>query len=201
MESSALPEVHSSSRILLYRPFIFIGAIGLLLIIVGIRLLIFEKEPKVEFIEVTEASGSAQIKVDLAGAVHAPGLYTLPSNSRVHDVIEAGGGMNNEADQVWVAKNINLAAKVKDGAKIYIPNHSEEDGIFTGKKAGISREVVTLVNINSASRAELESLPGIGEVTAEKIISGRPYSDVSELGSKKIVGETTLEKIRELITY
>lgn len=139
-----------------------------------------------------------EIVVDVAGAVMKPGVYKLKVDSRVQDALIAAGGMSEDADREKVAKSINLASKMVDGAKIYVP--------WQGEKIPDSQENVVLsaaneglININDASQSELEELPGIGEVTAGKIINGRPYSDINQLLEKKVVGQSVFEKIKDKI--
>ncbi|MBI2420982.1 MAG: helix-hairpin-helix domain-containing protein, partial [Candidatus Levybacteria bacterium] len=97
----------------------------------------------------------------------------------------------------FIEKNINLASKVTDGMKIYIPRVGESlsSGVNTTISSGSS-----LVGINSAGQAELEALPGIGPVTAGKIIAGRPYSSIDDLVAKKAVSQSVFEKIKDQIS-
>lgn len=146
------------------------------------------------------------IVVDVSGSVAKPGVYRLSENARIEDAILAAGGFSEDADVDWTQHSLNLAAKVSDGMKIYIPKVGEETerdkGVIGG---GTSVGVVGastngLVSINSASSSDLEDLPGIGPVTAGKIIDNRPYGSLDELMSKKAVGNATFEKIKELIS-
>lgn len=113
------------------------------------------------------------------------------------------GGITKQADSEWVEKNINKAAPLVDGQKIYIPNKSEQSKVLSASKSdgestppvSPSVQVSGTVNINSASQKELEALWGIGPATAQKIIDQRPYSDVSELLSKKILKKNVYDKI------
>jgi competence protein ComEA len=128
--------------------------------------------------------------------VRTPGVYKLVSDSRVSDAVTSAGGLTDEAD----TKRINLAAKLVDGQKLYIGKLGESvSQNIGGQIAGVSEGQI---NINTSTQKELESLPGIGPVTAGKIIASRPYSDVGELLSRKVVGKSVYEKIRDLIaTY
>lgn len=136
-----------------------------------------------------------ELVVDIEGAVVAPGVYRLPLGARVKDALISASGLSAQADRSWITKNLNLAAKLFDGEKIYIPkigdNISNSINIsnYDGK-----------ININSASKEELDSLPGVGPVTAGKIIKLRPYSDVNDLLSKKAVTSRVFEGIKEKIT-
>jgi len=145
-----------------------------------------------------EASAK-KIVVDVAGAVKNPGVYNLKEDSRTSDALSAAGGLADQADQGWVAKNINLAAKLSDGQKVYIAALGEQVDSSIGDVAGTST-TNSIININSASESQLDTLPGIGPVTANKIIAGRPYKAISDLLSKKIVGQSTYAKIKDKIT-
>ncbi len=141
------------------------------------------------------------LQVDVEGAVVSTGVYSLKQNSRVQDALVAAGGMSALADRELVAKTINLAAKLLDGAKIYIPKIGEApiQGSST-VQAVYSGAQVHLVDINMATSEELDGLPGIGTVTAQKIIAGRPYTAIDDLLSRKIVSASVFNKIKESIT-
>ena len=180
-----------------------LGVIGILVLIIGIRLIVFPlKEPQINFSD--EASVSAQkaseIKIDISGAVIKPGVYTLSSESRVQDLLIAAGGLSPDADRDWVSKKINLAAKLTDGGKIYIPKVNEINIQNQGGQVIEDTSSNYNININNASKSDLDTLPGIGEVTAQKIIDGRPYQSVQDLLTKKIVGQSVFEKIKDKIS-
>lgn len=148
------------------------------------------------------ASSSSSVHVDVAGAVARPGVYEFTLGARIEDALSRAGGLSSEADRLWIEKNLNRAAKLTDGGKLYIPKAGEQ---LTVKSAGSSAQrslgVTTgLVNINTASQTELEALPGVGPVTAGNIISGRPYGFIDELKTKKIVGESLFGKMKDLIS-
>lgn len=149
----------------------------------------------------SENQVSKTLTVDVAGAVENPGVYKLSSDARVQDALIAAGGMSSEADREFVAKNLNLAAKVTDGGKVYIPVVGEtppRQGLEGQAVAGVSTS--GLININTASASELDKLQGVGPVTAEKIISNRPYGSIEELVSKKVVGQKVFEGIKDKIS-
>jgi len=149
-------------------------------------------------------SASGGITVDIEGAVQKPGVYKLSSDARVQDAMIAAGGMSDKADREKVSKGLNLAAKIPDGGKIYIPfvgDPSTSFGIASSGQNVLGAETSSaLININSASASELDKLQGVGPVTAEKIISNRPYGAIEELVSKKIVGQKVFEGIKDKIT-
>lgn len=172
---------------------------GIFLVAVGAGLFFFKNagsaRDDIEIISSREQNAAAQeLVVHVDGAVARPGVYKLSSGARINDAIAAAGGLTAEADQT----RINLAAKVADGQKIYIRSVGEGDGGTDGGAAGVS--VSALVNINTATESELDKLPGVGPVTAGKIIASRPYSAPEELKTKKVVSASVFEKIREMIT-
>lgn len=147
------------------------------------------------------SSSGRQIVIDVSGAVLRPGVYHLPIDSRLQDALTAAGGMSNEADQEVIAKQLNLAAKLTDGAKVYIPKAGEQpiaNSEVANGNSGASGS--GLVNINSATESQLDELSGIGPVTAQKIIDNRPYGSIDELVQKKIVGNSVFEKIKDSIS-
>ena len=138
------------------------------------------------------------VKVDVAGAVNTPGVFTLSKESRVEDAVRLAGGFNANVDKKFVAAKLNLSQKVVDGQKIYIPFEGDE-GVVPVVAGATSESVTGKVGINSASQESLEGLPGVGEVTAKKIIENRPYNSIEELLSKKAVSKGLYAKILELI--
>ena len=193
---------------------IFLGIGGIVLLLYGlIQSVAPQKDSDMVFQSAQDRNSSESAKlivVDVAGAVENPGVYELDVDARIQDVLIAAGGMNKAADRVFIAKNLNLASKIIDGGKIYIPFEGEtvKSGATTGSlqsggQAGypiLGDSVSGLININSASESELDTLPGIGPVTAGKIIAGRPYEKIEDLVSKKAVGNATFEKIRDKIS-
>jgi competence protein ComEA len=143
------------------------------------------------------ASGDGLV-VDVAGAVRSPGLYRLAEGARVGDAIAAAGGFGPAVDTVAVSATLNLAAPLSDGQKLVVPARG---ATTTAPSAGSTGSA--LVDVNHASQAELEALPGIGPATAQKIIAARaerPFATGHELLDRKLVGNATWEKIRDLVT-
>ncbi len=202
-----------------------VACIGLILISYGLITSLMPKQHSSDISFETEASSvkksdqnlekKGNIVVDVSGAVKKPGVYRLLENARIEDALVAAGGFSSDADLDWTQHSLNLAAKVSDGMKIYIPRIGEEmhsitplrqgfvgQASTTGESGGIVAGVSTngLVSVNNASQSELEDLPGIGPVTAGKIIDNRPYGSIDELLSKKAVGKSVFEKIKELVS-
>lgn len=137
--------------------------------------------------------------VDVAGSVERPGVYKLPSGSRIGDALVLAGGLSSFADREWVAKTINLASEVKDGEKIYIPTLYKDDPSQMQSKGSSLGEQVK-ININTASASELDSLVGIGEVRAQAIIAGRPYGSTEELVSRAGIPQSVYEKVKDQVS-
>lgn len=183
-----------------------LGGLGLIVFGYGMYQLLVPKDDGGVVIEKASSDENSPsqkqektIVVDIEGAVEKPGVYTLLESSRVNDAILKAGGLSVKVDKEALAKGINLAARLGDGQKIYIPFEGEQPQINTSGAhvAGIESSVI---RINSASASELDSLPGVGSVTADKIISNRPYSSLEELVSKKAVTKSTYEKIKDRIS-
>ncbi|OGC49028.1 hypothetical protein A3A69_00760 [candidate division WWE3 bacterium RIFCSPLOWO2_01_FULL_37_15] len=176
----------------------------------------------------SESIPAVEVTVDLSGAVKSPGVYKLNPDARVIDLIKLGDGFTNDASAKWVSKNLNLSTKLKDSQKIYVPFEWEiefksdnsiellKDDIMDYEEAVdfISRETTPsysedtsvqynslLINVNSATEAELDTLAGIGKAYAQKIITNRPYATFQELKSKSGIPISVLEKIKSSITY
>lgn len=211
--------------------------IGVLLVVAivvggGVLALATGRSPSSEIEKVTEATASSapspvlsKMKIDVAGAVTSPGVYEILKDARVEDVLKAAGGFSDGADREWVSKNLNLAAKLSDGDKLYIPKMGEVPtssttnepasapvlppaGVVSGAEAppaGGEPSNCSRVNINKASIATLdECLVGIGPAYAQRIIDYREahngFKNVEEIQEVRGIGPKTFEKIRDQIT-
>jgi competence protein ComEA len=142
-----------------------------------------------------------EVLVDVGGAVRKPGIHKLPAESRMQDALLAAGGMSEKADHLHVSRGVNLAAKVTDGMKIYIPFQGETVGTAgDGVQSFLGAQTGGVININTAIEKDLDTLSGVGPATAQKIIGGRPYASVEELLTKKAVGKSVFEKIKDDVT-
>ncbi|OGJ38400.1 MAG: hypothetical protein A2383_03015 [Candidatus Pacebacteria bacterium RIFOXYB1_FULL_39_46] len=154
------------------------------------------------------------ITVEVAGAVAQSGIWQVPVGSRVADAIEKAGGFSQRADRTFAVQNLNLAKNLSDGEKIYVPFEDERSTLAsvlppsspnqnsTADLATVDQSTVqtgSLISINSASNKELQTLPGIGEVRASKIIENRPYTALTELVSKGVITEGIFTSLNGLI--
>lgn len=134
------------------------------------------------------------VVVDVVGAVAHPGVVRLSAGSRVLDALLAAGGMTGDADLAA----LNKAAPLRDGMRIYVPRPGEQ--IPAG---GLGSAAETKVDINHASVAEIEGLPGIGPTTAARIVRSRetkPFARVEELQTRGLVTPRTFADIKDLVS-
>jgi competence protein ComEA len=166
------------------------------------------------------APPAIEVVVSIQGAVIKPGVYRMDQVSRVHDLIQAAGGLAPGARTV----DINLAARLIDGTTLRVPGRFDPEGADSAQSltsanpdaytvarqasgaapagAGLSG-TSKLINLNTASQAELETLPGIGPKLAQQMIQYRtaqPFRDVSELDQVSGIGPSRLESVREWVT-
>ncbi len=176
---------------------------------------IMENEPSEEA-NITEEESSITtpqtIIVHIAGEVVSEGIVTLKEGSRIADAISFAGGTTLEAD----LSDVNLAYILEDGQKVYIPNihdKKEEDSyptqeiISTGSINHSSSSLETspsMININTATQTQLETIPGIGPSTALQILQYRkengPFQSIDELENVKGIGPAKLEKMKPFVT-
>jgi competence protein ComEA len=141
------------------------------------------------------ATASAFV-VHVVGAVRRPGLYRLPIDARIADAVRRAGGATRRADLALV----NLAAPLADGTQVVVPRRVEQTG---GTAAGADPAAAAgPVHLNTATLEDLDALPGVGPVTAQKIIDFREehgaFSSVDELDAIPGIGPARLEQLREV---
>ena len=142
--------------------------------------------------------------VQVTGAVVYPGVYELPAGSRVRDAVQAAGGLTAEAN----ASAINLAAPLEDGQSIVIQASASLDSppAQRGNPLSITIEPASaqLINLNTAALEELDDLPDIGPVIAQRIVDYRtengPFVTIDEIMKVPGIGQVTFDKIKNLIT-
>ena len=148
----------------------------------------------VEDIPAPTRSPEPLIVVDVAGAVAHPGVYRLAAGSRIVDALIAAGGMTGEADLAV----LNKAAPVRDGQRIYVPRPGE-----TVPAGSAGSEAQLKIDVNHATSAELEALPGIGPTTAARIVrsrGGHPFTRIEELQTRGLVTARVFADIKDLVT-
>jgi len=204
-----LPNINWNELFFKYRFQILFFLVGAILIGLGFLLAKDSRitSPKIEVLEsTTERPGeSLEVVVEVVGAVEKPGVYKLTKGVRIEDALISAGGISADADRLWMERSLNRAAKLIDGQKIYIPRKDEQiSGVSTSNLGGYqtisSSQGSGLVNVNAAGQKELESLWGIGPVTAQNIIEQRPYSSVEELLTKKILKSNVYERNKDKLS-
>jgi competence protein ComEA len=147
------------------------------------------------------ATGSATptaaklLVIDVAGYVRRPGLYKMPADSRVDDAIRAAGGATRKAQ----LDAVNLAAPIADGQQIVVPGSGAGGVAAASSPAGSSPSAP--LSLNSATLEQLETLPGVGPVTAQKILDFRQkhgaFSSLDELDAIPGIGSARIEQLRD----
>ena len=174
---------------------VFCGLLG------GGILFLISRSPQGQPVRLLPAPTVAPIQVYITGAVKQPGVYSLTPGSRVQDGIDLAGGSLPGAN----LESINLAAFLKDGDRIFVPEINESGVPGDSRSPGnVLPGIQTLIDINTASQAELESLPDIGPATALDIITYReqngPFKTIEEIENVKGIGPKTFESIKAFIT-
>jgi competence protein ComEA len=146
-----------------------------------------------------EAESGTDVVVDVSGAVSDPGVYRLPAGSRVNDALQRAGGATARAE----ADSINLAARLTDGQQIIIPVRVKgSGGAIAGATAGstATAESTAPISIGAATVEELDTIEGIGPVTAQNIVEFRDQqggiSSVDQLDEISGIGPATMEALR-----
>lgn len=166
------------------------------------------------------ASASGRIQVEINGAVNKPGIYAVAGSDRLGDLVDLAAGFQTGVDKEHVSQKLNLAARLTDEAKIYIPyqqeqeieemikeyclleaQQSQKDGDGGGDQPSQASNLETApascISINSASASQLQELPGVGEKRAADIIQNRPFNTIDDLSSVAGIGEATVKKLKE----
>ena len=156
------------------------------------------KEAADEYIGIPESEEEMPVVVHICGAVVIPGVYELPAGSRIIDVVDMAGGLIENADGTYV----NLAAVIGDGEQIFIP--TVEEAVIMKQVSKEAGESLGKVNINTADKALLCSLPGIGDTRASAIIAYRQehggFSAIEDIMQVSGIKESGFQKIKEMIS-
>lgn len=153
----------------------------------------------------TTEPAPSELVAHAAGAVAHPGIYRLPAGARVADLVDAAGGLTDLAD----GDRVNLAAPLTDGAQVYVPDEGEAPPVApapapTDPSAGDEPGPHEPVNLNQATAADLDTLPGVGPATAQAILEWRAangsFTSVDQLLDVRGIGEAKLAQLRPLVT-
>ena len=177
--------------------------LGVTFLVIGLFQIFSSPKNDIEFQQAsnkpdTSTSTGSEIVADVSGAVMSPGVYKFKSGARIQDALVSAGGLSSSADRDYVSKSINLASPLKDGVKIYIPKVGDSAKAFPQSSSVLSASTQG-ISINNSTSEELDSLPGVGPVTAKKIIEARPYSSIEELQERKIVSAKVYNEIKDKI--
>ena len=144
----------------------------------------------------TTTTAATTLHVHAAGAVMQPGVVTVPAGSRVTDVVAAAGGPAANAD----LDQVNLAAPVTDGERVYIPHQGEVGVALNASSSGAATGAEVIVDLNQADETQLETLPGVGPATAQAIIDYRGqhgrFRSVDDLLNVRGIGPSKLDQIK-----
>lgn len=155
------------------------------------------KEEDIFTENIQKENANSIITIYVNGEVKKPGVYELKENSRIEDAIKIAGGFSEEADKY----KLNLAKKIKDEDYIYVDKIKKENNSSEDKTKGINND--GKININEASKDELKTIPGIGDVTAQKIIdyreNNRGFNSIEDIKKIDRIGEKTFEKLKDKI--
>jgi competence protein ComEA len=184
-----------------YRAVLSAGIVGAVIISLTVLAVRRSEPPRVVVqVPATRAVPSpvvpAQLVVHLSGEVIMPGVYHLPVGARIDDALQAAGGATVDGD----IQHLNLAARLADGQQIVVPKRINPMLIAISTAASPTPGPL---NLNVASVAELDRLPGVGPVTAQRIVAYReqhgPFTAVDQLRQANLVNAATFEKIKELV--
>lgn len=134
----------------------------------------------------------SSVVVEVAGAVEKPGVYTLSSGARWQDALLQAGGFMKQASQRYIHQEVNLAKIILDQEKIYIPFQLEEQGEETKVSKVVSR------SLNQLTQKEVEAVPGIGAVRAEKFLSGIPYSSLEDFANRSGLPDSVRQEMLKM---
>lgn len=150
---------------------------------------------------VAEAPVRSVLVVHVVGEVRRPGLYRLRDGARIADAVHRAGGALRDADLAAV----NLAAPLVDGIQVFVPSRVAAGAVGPTRGASTGGAAAgALVSLSSATVEELDELPGVGPITAQKIVDYRtehgPFASVDDLDAVPGIGPTRIEQLRELVT-
>lgn len=192
-------------------------AVGLYFSYRSIMLVVASEEKPVNYAPSDETLTRTQttnpkmkIYVDLSGAVEKPQTYEIDQGTRLFQLIEQAGGLSAEADRPYIQRNYNFSVILQDQQKVHIPSVYEvRDGFFTEKRRLVTLDANVasvgdpvdrtvdslLISLNNSPLEVLKTLSGVGDVTAQRIIAGRPYDQIQDVLDRGIIKQSLYDKI------
>ncbi len=185
-----------------HRRLVLLGLGGLAVVLLAGRFLVHTGAPAPQaapiVAPVRAPAAVARMFVDVVGAVRRPGLYRLPHGTRIADALARAGGATAKAD----LDQVNLAAPLADGEQVVVPRHVA-GGAPVAPGSGSGSAATAPVQLSTATAEQLDSLPGVGPVTAQKIIDFRTrhgaFHSVDELDAIPGIGPARLAQLRGLV--
>jgi len=178
------------------------------------------KEQSVYIVEnkckpIEEGKPECPIRVDISGAVNVPSVYCFDEGSIIIDALNTSKGLKRGYAKEYLSRKINLALPLRNNQKIYIPFEHDVDCKLqefaviakdvednfndTETDTDTGNEGTECININTATKEQLTTLNGVGDSTAQKIIDGRPYTQITDLLNVSGIGQATLDKFKDKI--
>jgi len=164
---------------------------------------------------VEEEKPKCPIRVDISGAVNVPSVYCFDEGSIIMDAISTSNGLKKGYAKEYLSRKINLSLPLRNNQKIYIPfeydvdcklqefsviaKDVEDNFNNTETNTDVGNEGTACININTATKEQLTTLNGVGDSTAQKIIDGRPYTQITDLLNVSGIGQATLDKFKDKI--
>ena len=184
------------------RRLLLLGLVAIVALVLVVRQLQGDAAPRASpvpaKVEPLAGASAPRLVVHVVGAVRRPGLYRLPERSRIADAVARAGGARRSAD----LSAVNLAAPVSDGIQVVVPARAPPVAAGGGAQAPAAEAPAGPVHLNTATLEQLDALPGVGPVTAQKILDYRQqhgaFSSIDELDAIPGIGPARLEQLREV---
>lgn len=148
-----------------------------------------------QVLQASQPAQTASVSVQVSGAVEKPGVFSLSAQSRVQDAVLQAGGFHLQADQAYLHKVLNLASKLSDQQKIYIPFQGELLEETVAETEGSETVVTGTLTLNTAKSSDFQTISGIGEVRAAGIVLGQPYLSQEDFKERSGLSENLAKAV------